>query len=267
MKRGVPFEIVLDGGVRGLPDHRLSLVTFAKSLELLSKALLRTANQIVKEAAGSRGPVTAEARLVDFEVETLHRNCVRIAGEITADVPPGNNFPLFDALAGRTALSFLNHVANEVKGVPSSKEVRKYLQSLPSGLVAHKYRATVDGVEHEVEAANARIVHPTLMPGGLLTGVGEVSGVHFAPDPDAVVILLKGGHIRAYAPADLVARALELRGCLVRVMILVDRRESRPSYRLLWIRVADAHPEAIAPERRTEMILARWPETLRELAQ
>jgi len=114
-----------------------------------------------------------------------------------------------------------------------------------------EYRATID-----------EEVHPTL-----ITGVGDVSGVHFPPDPHGVVVHIDGRHIRAHAGADLVACALAMRGQKVRVMILLDRRESRPVHRLIWIRPEDEPLPIPTAEERLKMILERWPETLKELAQ
>lgn len=251
------LEIVWDGNVPGLAEHRLSLDAFGPALKALLAAIRRIASELELQADNRRGRLAREASQLDVQFETITVNSpVRAIARVVPLVEPAR--PLIDDLPDLAVDRFLDGLRRESSRVPSHYQVRRFLKSLPAGLTQQSYVHTrSDGQINKVEIGEIRL--PELRKSAYLVDVhGLVAGAGFETGRGEVK-LRSGGDLVAFAASDeQVEQALSDRRQLVHAVgvYLDDKR------RLLAI-----NPRRLSESERAAYVLGKWGGLLSRLAK
>ena len=264
----VELRVLFDGPGHGLPEHRLSLATFAEPLGLLLAALQRTASGIVRAAIdnpdyGVRGGrLAAEAKLLDLELAELHGGCVSPSFVCTAHTAQGAQALLIDDLPEHASVRLFRDIDAEARGKLRSVAARRYLRSLPSDLSRQKYAVLVDGnVRFEAEFGAANLATIPTLPGRLVRRTGHVVAVGF--EPTSVKLRIDGHVLTCPADEAQVEQALACR----REEVLVAVIEDADPPRLVWLRSANEVRGLPSVSDTLTHLFGAWPETLRILGQ
>ncbi|HEX9244255.1 MAG TPA: hypothetical protein VF875_17560 [Anaeromyxobacter sp.] len=266
----VRLKIYWDGDAPGLAEHRLSISAFGPALRALLLAARRIASSIVKDALenseyGARGGRLAdEAKRLDLEVVALEGHSLEptLALRMHA-VPKGETAPLFEHLPVATAERLLDFVEAESKGKLASFAVRKYLRALPGGVTVQRYEASRNGtVLRRVDIGAVALPVEPARPPYLMQLEGQVVGVGFEAQRPEIRILMGTKRYTCSATLRQVDRAIELRGKMVRALVL-----SGAESRLLWIRPADDLGPLADPRKREDYAFQAWADTLARLAK
>ena len=259
----VHLEIIWDGEVPGLPDHRLSLDAFGPALHQLLAAIRRIASDIQLQAEGpTRGRLAREAANLDVQIETIRANSpVTLEAQIVPLAPP--NRPLIADLSERALETFLRDVERESAGYPSHYKARKFLGSLPDGLTRQTYRQkSADGQvlrSVEIERMHLPVTAPSphlIEFHGLLVGFG------FEPGRQEIKVRLgSGGLVTLSASQEQVDAALAMR--LVEIDVLAVAEPSK--MRLLRFTTAEFTPPSAV--EREAFVFGTWSGLLNRLAQ
>jgi hypothetical protein len=267
------LHINFGGTTPGLAEHRLSLLSFGDSLDVLRGTLQRIASELTAEARGTRvreagreygkkgGRYAKRAEVLDIQLEQLEdAGSVKLLFLVTLLALTGQKPLWADDLPRRTVERFLEGVQDESEGRPYSHSARKYLASLPGGVERQTYQLLVDGKEQRrVEVGELQVAPiPVDLP-VLEEIVGQVVGVGFEPGRSHVRILHARSTTTLHATAEQVEAALALRGREVRALDVTEG-EGR---RLLRLAAADA-PLAVEPR---EHLFVRWAGLLERLSK
>lgn len=263
----VRLEIVWDGTVPGLTEHRLSLDAFGPALKELLSAVRRIASDLEMQArgpgGGGRGRLARQASNLDIQIETVQGNSpVRLAASVVPIEAPDR--PLIDDLPERALDMFIDDLQREARGIPAHYRVRRFLEVLPKGLTQQTYVAlNHDGaVRRSADIGAVTIADPRRAP-HLVELEGVVVGVGFEPGRNEVKVRAASGELMTFSASEsLVGRALELRLQHVNVLAVHDE-----STRVRLLRVATTEKRPPTPDQRLEAIVAKWGGLLTRLAR
>ena len=261
----IRLTVKWEGTTRGLAEKRLSLSAFGPALGNLVSALRRIATNLVDEALGDRqarvGRFTDEARQLDIEITDLLKDSLGFDSLITVATPPGENFDLFTDLPEKATNKLLDAIEAESGGVVTNAIVRRYLESLPSGIIHQTYHLHRNGTMlREVSFGTMAIAQvPADLP-YVAEFVGFIVGVGFEPGTPEVWIKTDSMTVTLTATSAQVDTALELRQASVRAIAVVQGN----SRRLL---ILQASHLPINRSTREGAIFGRWDGVLRRLAQ
>lgn len=257
-----------DGTTPGLSEHTLSLDAWLGPLDLLLRAVRRTASGMVTEAVedpeyGARGGrLHKSAAHIDLRLMALTDGCVNLAFECAAPPPDGQQDMFVDALPGRAMASVLDAIEAEARGELRSAPVRKFLLAMPPGVAVQQYRLDVDGSVREVEVTNANLsVAPPSMP-ALATLFGQIVGVGFEPAKWSVAIKADGRTVVLEASESQVEAALSLRSADVRAVAVLGTPQ-----RLVTLHGAEDERPQLDSKQREEHFVERWERTLEILSR
>jgi hypothetical protein len=263
----VELEIVWDGNVPGLSEHRLSLEAFGPALNGLLSAIRRIASDLEMQARGpargaGRGRLARQASNLDVQIVTIRTSSpVAITTQVVPIATPDR--PLIDDLPDRALDVFLQDIESEARGAPAHYRVRRYLKSLPSGLATQTYiHRDADGqVRGQVkigEMALAQITEPV----HLVELWGTLVGVGFEPGRQEIKIRAATGELMTVsAEENQVEAALGLRLQDVYALAVTEPDKTR------LLRLGPDEPEPSPPDVRADHIFNAWSGLLNRLAQ
>ena len=272
------LEIRFEGDSPDLAEHRLSVARFATALDLLLRALRRTASAIITDtvedlAHGKGGGTYArEARQLDLQIRTISAGSLVLNFQVTVTPQPDEPFLHVGDLPDRALSRMLDDIKAESMGKPRNRQVRKYLAELPKELGRQTYDLRSDGRSlRRVEFGETNLLD---VPGELLAEapedpprlqrlIGQISSVGFEPDDSFVGITYEETTMRLSATIEQVETALKIRGENVEVAVLVQGEDKK----LLWLRPAKVPLSVPDADERIEHIHENWHETLDELSK
>lgn len=267
---GINLKILWDGDIPGMPEHKLSLGTFAKPLAQLVDALRRTASRIVADAHddpdyGARGgKYRAEALRLDLVVSGLLRGSSGFDLDCLED-SDGSQVVMWQDLPRAATERLISDIADEARGIPRSAAARSFLASVPKSVTAHSYELFVDG-QLTSRAAFGQPVIIDMAPAVGLPSLchveGDIVGVGFAPGDTRVDVLVGKKVYSCSATSAQIDLALSLRSARVHAMIL-----DAPRPRLLWVRAQDDKVPARSDDERTALIVTNWNGALERLSR
>lgn len=262
------LKIIWEGTAPGLVEHRLSLGAFGEPLTLLLKAVRRIASNSVGMATDGEkttGRFADAARQLDVQIDKLIEGSNGIESVCVFDPKPGAEpFLFFPDLIEQTTSTLLDALEAESKGHVRHGGVRRYLRSLPAGVVRQTYSL------HD----NGRVIHaPVVIEDMELQDLpeelpylqeidGNIIGVGFEPGKNEVRLKTENDQVALGATAAQVETALELRHSEVRALAVIGKQS-----RLLRVQPVDTPPFEITPEFIEKHIFQRWDALLRRLAE
>jgi hypothetical protein len=260
MAKIIQLEIVWDGPLPSLMEHRVSLNAFADPLCNLLSAARRIASNMVSDALepAATGRLAKAAHQIDIELTGVIGNSGGVATVMTFQ---SNNSqqPLFNDMTENVGTALLDAIDAERQGILKNLGVRKYLQSLPSILTRQSYNLHENGrsIRHFEFGTMALPETPTELP-YLMELSGRISGVGFEPWE----VRIKSDETRTIVPATQkqVERALEYRNTEVRALILRHGLKSK------LLKLEENSAVRFRPDPETH-IFARWNNLLQRLAQ
>lgn len=265
----IEFDILFDGEVRGLRHHRLSIAAFGPALTELQKALMRTAQAIIRrEQAKRSGRFGRLPRQLDLELVGVTDGCARLHFAVTRKVDPRDSAVWLETLPQQALQELCEDIGKEAAGGDANEAARAYLNKLPDGLNRQRYVARVDGTTvAEVEFSSMEdIIAPDHLVGGLLRVEATLVGVGFEPGEPYVRVRVEGDDHdwSVQATQSQVDRAITLRGQLIH-LAAVKGASPKAKYRLIWLRAQAL--EVPDGEGRLELINERWHRVMKRLAQ
>jgi hypothetical protein len=258
------LEIVWEGNVPGLAEHRLSLDAFGPALQRLLIAYRRIASNMLAQAESSRGRLHTFAKQFDLQLEQIAEGSAGIVAACVIQSQPGTLFDLFDGMTGRAVDVLLSDIEAEAKGEYRNGAVRNYLKALPEGVTGQRYAFIENGNRREIKIGSMNLPEvPAEMP-VLHERTYAIVGVGF--DPGESFVRLKGAEetVSCEATAQQVAKALELRFGSVRALIV--RHHGKKS-RLIRLRKAGEDLQPLSAEQEEELVYGKWENLLRRLAE
>jgi hypothetical protein len=262
----IELKIVWDGDVPGLDKHRLSLGAFGEPLTTLLQALRRIASNIVGNAIEDQpaevGRLASEARQLDIEITNLAQSSSGVDCEIAVRTPPRETIPMFQYLPRMAGMELLEAIDSERNGTPKHAQVRKYLRTLPFGLVRQLYLLRENGAEiKKVEFGSMVLAEPNLKAPHLTELRGYVIGVGFEPGRNEIRIKTETSPNLVFsATPQQVEKALSLREGQVKILAVAQDDRSRllriQEGRYPWPRAS-----------RDEAVFDKWNGLLTRLAQ
>lgn len=261
----IRLSVKWEGDAPGLMESRLSLSAFGEALTYLLSALRRIATNIVSEAIGDRqasvGRFTKEARQLDIEITSLLKNSSGFDSLVTLSTPLGENLQLYADLPEKASKVLLGAIEAESQGLLTNAIVRRYLESLPSGIRQQTYQLYRDGDALQIVSFGPMSLAqiPAHVP-YLAEYVGRIVGVGFEPGRPEVRLKTDATTEILAATPQQVETALELRHDSVRAIVVIQDGLQR----VLILQHADA---SIHRSTRESAIFDRWDSVLRRLAQ
>ena len=264
----VELEIKWDGAVAGLDEHRLSIGNFAMPLWHLLSAIRRKASNIVRASRSQEpsvsGALVEEAKRIDLEVQELLASSIGIHGLVRmAEPATGKQLTtsLLD-LPMKATVQTLEDIDKARSGEPADQSVKKYLDSLPSGISEHEYKLSRGGeVRRQIAFGGVSLSAETTSLPYLGETIGRVIGVGFKPGNNWVRIKCQTGNVQMKSDRNGVDRAIEMRDADVRVHFVEHHGNKR---RLLRI---DDPGKPLAKIDDDEYVFKRWQSVLDALAE
>jgi hypothetical protein len=263
------LKVSYAGSTPGLENHRLSVSHFGEPLNKLVAALRRIASNMISQATeevgATGGRLAKNAQAIDVEIAAIEPGSVGLALVVVARLAGGQG-ELFDNLPDRACADFVSCVESEAQGRTRSAVVRKYLQSLPSGLARQQYQLTrSDGSRIETSIEAVEIAKIPAVPPSLDEIEGSIIGVGFEPGRWEVRIMdsMTRNPVSCLASSKLVEDAIALRSKRIRVLTVSNGARVR----LLRLQDADAPPIQLTEAQRHELVFGRWDELMRRLAE
>lgn len=256
------LEIIWDGPVKGLAEHRISLAKFAVALDLLMKAARRIASQKLQDALEptSTGRLAAASTNLDIEITGVKGNSSGFSTVITFEVPDSSGQELlFNQLPELVGLELLESIESEAKGTLRNTAVRKYLGALPRELTRQNYNLHENGrAIREVNLSTVSLANiPDTLP-AFISQHGRIAGVGFDPRWEVRVRGEGGAQVTALATEKQVNMALKMRSQEVDVLAV----SSAAGNRLVVI-----ENDEMRKKRPTlDELFDKWEETFRALA-
>jgi hypothetical protein len=259
------LEIIWQGNVPGLAEHRLSLDAFGEALKQLVTAYRRIASNLLAEADSSTGRLHNLAYQFDLQLEQIKEGSAGIVAACVINAEPGIfGDDLVDHWTTRAADTLLTDIEAEAHGELRNAVVRKYLRTLPEGVTGQLYTLSENGRHRrDVSIGSMSLPEgPTEMP-VLHERTYAIVGVGF--DPGDSFVRLKGADetVNCDATPEQVAKALELRFGSVRAMIVRQGRKAR----LIRIRKAGEELRPLTPEQEEHLLFGKWNQLLGKLAK
>lgn len=259
------FIVRFDGDADSLREHRLSIADFGQPLQLLLKALRRTASsmgaQIEEgESYGDRGGrFTRMADGLDLQIAKLEDGCVQLVMDCVHEAPARHTADMW--FTEHAVSRLLEDLEHEAKGTPRNGNARKYLRSLPPYVSAQRYTVrTEGGTLREVSIGTVRIPDLPTDPPRVTIVVGTLAGLGMEDGKESVTIKSAEGRVTASASADLVERAISMRHEEVRATVL-DGAKPR------LLRIDPRAASGPSPAARLALINTHWADALAELAK
>lgn len=268
----VELKISFDGNVPGLPQHRLSMSSFAEAFRLLSIAFQRTASFVLNDtldpenAVRRGGRLEKDAKRFDLELKCVEAGsacpvfeCIARAPSAKAGAGPEEG----EEEAARVVSRFVSDIEKERRGQACNPSVRSYLAALPAEVRKQRYTAT----KGDQLLADCSFDQPSLpehtSPGTKLIQIrGNIISVGFPPGPLFIGIKKMDGHtMKCEATLEQANTAVALREQPVAAAVLHTEKPS-----LLWIRAEADLPEPNIDESFAH-ILKNWSRTLEILAE
>lgn len=265
------LNIVWDGNVKGLAEHRVSVSAFGSSINILTQVLRRIASDIVKNAIPNserslQGNYASQAKNIDIEIETIEVGSAGLGAFVTFTPPVPFQLSMMGDLDQRAALEFVDSVEKESKGIWQDKGVRKFLLSLPSGLTKQKYSVSDESGKLLREPVEITSLHLAEMPKSapvLCRHYGNIIAIGFEPGRTEIKLKRTDGRVVSLgATKEQVMTAWSLRDSNVKVLSVLTG-----IHRLLKLEEAEAKDFETTPEKVKTHIFGRWDELLRRLAQ
>lgn len=210
------------------------------------------------------GRLANPARQLDIEIARLEEGSTGVVAVCTFQPAPTTSAQLLGTLAAVASLQLLEAIEQESTGHLRHATVRKYLNSLPSGVRHQSY--SLNSEEHKlqktvvVENMNLPQV-PAEMP-YLAQYNGNIIGVGFEPGKTEIRIKGEGPQVSLKATPEQVELALELRNTSVRALVIIS-----DSARLLRLEAANAPSFEVNADQISRHIFEKWDGLLRRLAQ
>lgn len=246
MAANVQLDIVWDGPITGLAEHRISLTAFGPALTQLVAAAKRIASNAVMRAAepSETGRLAKLAHGIDIQIGAITEGSGGVAGLLTFEAPVSYQENLFFSLPEKTGLELIESIEAESKGEFRNAAVRSYMRALPQTLTRQYYRLHENGrLIKEITLGAVTLPEGMLALPYLQELVGMVAGVGFDPGRDEVRFKTDdAASVTAAANEQQVNTALELRHQKVRALVLqtesvgarlltlVDAETDRPHY-------------------------------------
>jgi len=256
------LEIVWDGPIKGLAEHRVSLTMFGEALDLLMKAARRIASQKLTDALepAVTGRLATEAKKLDIEIAGIKKGSGGFSTLITFETPDTSQTLLFNQLPELVGMELLEAIEQEAQGNLRNTAVRKYLRSLPKELTRQSYNLHENGRSiRSVDLSHVSLPEQEDPLPCFIATRGKISGVGF--DPGRWEVKVKGEEgtqVVAIATEDQVSKALEMRPQEVHVLAV----SSAAGNHLIVL-----ENEAMRNRRPTlEDLFDKWDETFRALA-
>ena len=257
------LEIIWDGPIPSLNEHRVSLSLFGPALNNMLTAVRRIASNMVSSALepAETGRFAKEAHQIDVEIDAVVGSSGGVAAVLTFQSPDLQQ-PLFNQLTEAVGTEFLESVISESQGFIKNSAVRNYLHSLPPALTSQRYHLHDNGrTIKTVQIGAMNLARLELDLPELKQIVGRIIGVSFSPAPHEVrVTETQSARITtASSSARQVEQALELRELEVRATVL----SSPVGDRLLSLE------DASLPKSRADagyFLFKKWEKALKELA-
>lgn len=261
MPKNVQLEVVWDGPIQSLEEHRISLSLFAQPLENLLSAARRIASSMVNDATEdvTVGRLSNVARQIDIEIGSVVEGSSGIQALLTfkGEDP---QFALFNDIAENVGIALLEAIESESRSRLKNYSVRKYLSSLPRELTAQRYNLHENGRPiKRVEIGKVHLAEcPPTIP-FVVEMQGRVIGVGFDPGKPEVRLKGQDAPLTVSATEEQVDKALALRRVDVRAIVLRHGTMAR----LLRIEKSSI-PMDLGD--REEIVYRKWDGLLRRLA-
>ena len=265
----VTLEILWDGPVPGLSEHRVSLSAFGSALKALLQALQATANALLRDAYGTE----SELPLLDVQIAAVEDGCARLQAAIVPTVEPSGQarIPLIPDIETKALERFVAAVESEARNQPVNEAVRAYLRALPTDVTRQRYVATsrTGIVLCETEIAHMDLNTPPRQVPSVARYTGSVVGVGFEPGRPLVRIKPDNHRILDCEANDAQVEYAcnDLRGRRVEALVMTRPPRKTPRHKLIWLRDATAEPEPMDAEERMRYLGRRWHGTLEILGR
>ena len=237
MRTETQLDIVWEGSVRGLTQHRVSLTEFGPAMTQLLVATRRITSQILLNAheATEVGRLANAAKHMDIELVSVKEGSSGFESVLAFETPDNQDL-LFGRLVEDVGSELMEAVRLESEGVYRNSAVRKYLALLPKGLEHQSYRLHDNGREiKRVEVGAMRLPAIPIPSAALLQATGNVVGVGFEPGKPEVRIKGEGVTFTATASERQIEKALKSRGQEVSALAVASEAGSR----LIALKTAD----------------------------
>ena len=256
------LEILWDGRVPGLAEHRISIGAFGEPLILLLTAYRRIATSMLAQATRDTGRLRTPATLIDLELEEIKEGSGGISAVCVMHAPPGTNIDLFETLTSRASEGLLADIEAEAHGEFRNTAVRNYLRALPPGVTGQKYAFTMNGHKREIAIGSMQLPEgPAELP-LLHERIYAIVGVGFEPGDSYVRFKGVDETVQCEATVDQVTKALELRfGSVYAFIVRIGRKA-----RLLRLRRAGEDLPRLSSDQEEEILFGRWDGLLRRLS-
>lgn len=265
MAANVQLDIVWDGPITGLAEHRISLTTFGPALVQLVAAAKRIASAAVMKAAepSETGRLAELAHGIDIQLGAITQGSGGISASVTFDAPVSYQEDLFFSLPERTGLELVEAIDSESRGEYRNSSVRSFMRKLPQTLTRQYYCLHDNGrVIKEITLGVVTLPEGMLALPYLQEVVGMVTGVGFDPGRDEVRFKTDdAANVTATATEQQVNSALDLRHQKVRAIVL--QREPPVGAKLLTLADAESERPSFSDE---VYIFQKWGRALQELA-
>ncbi len=229
MRTETQLDILWDGSVRGLKEHRVSLTEFGPAMTQLLLATRRITSQILLNAleATEVGRLANAAKHMDIELVGVKQGSSGFESILAFDAPDKQD-SLFGRLVEDVGSELMEAIRLESEGVYRNAAVRKYLALLPKGLERQSYRLHENGREiKKVEVGRMRLPAVAVPPPALLQTIGSVVGVGFEPGKPEVRIKGEGVAFSAMADERQIEKALSSRGQEVSALAVASEAGTR----------------------------------------
>jgi hypothetical protein len=256
------LEILWEGKVPGLSEHRLSLEAFGEALVRLHAAYRRIASNLLATADSSTGRLHSLTSLFDLQLEKIVEGSAGIVAACAVD-PAWIGTGLED-LPGAAVDILLSDIAAEARGEQRNPTVGKYLRSLPQEVTGQKYRYTGNGRDRELSIGSMSLPERIAPMPTLQDRLCAIVAVGFEPGERYVRFKsIEEAPINCTATAEQVTQALELRHGSVRALFVRHGRKAR----LLRMRKAGEEMPPLTPEQEEYLVFGKWESLLRRLAE
>lgn len=255
MRTEAQLEIVWDGSVRGLSEHRVSLAAFGPAMTQLLAATRRIASQLIQNAheASDKGRLVKAATHIDIELARVKEGSSGFESVLTFDAP-GGQAVMFDRFVEDVGTELMDCIEYEARGVYKNAAVRRYLAYLPEGLTKQTYRLQKDGREiRSFEIGEMKLPEEvSSQPLVLLQALGSVIGIGFEPGRPEVRVKGDGVTVTATANDKQIEKAIHFRGSEVFALAVASPEGTR----LISLKTAEEREER--RNKATEAIFEKW---------
>lgn len=270
MTAPIEFRVRYNGPVLGLSNHRLSLAAFRIPLAKLLQALRQTADSV--KHGNDRNRTGKFGKLFDLQLIQISDGCANALFALVATKTDEITDEELVELSTATIDRFINDLKAEWRtSAPRDTGIRKYLQSLPEGVITQEYEGTINGKTINKTVLSTKVVAKPDMDEDfrrtaprLRQVLCKIVAIRFAAKDGRITLRTPAGEtFTCHAATRLLDLATQAYKSPLVAQILVRQDMNR------LISLRDEHDlfEQLPLDDRRAHLRANWSETLKRLAE